>query len=83
MKQKGFTLIELLVVMAIIAILAAILFPIFAAAKEAAKKATCISNMREIGQAIAMYRDDYNGRNPKLWAGQKTKDDPVGDNESF
>ena len=47
--RRGFTLIELLVVIAIIAILAAILFPVFARARENARKATCQSNLRQIG----------------------------------
>lgn len=54
-KRGGFTLIELLVVIAIIAILAAILFPVFAKAREAARKATCQSNMKEIALAAVMY----------------------------
>lgn len=58
-KPKGFTLIELLVVIAIIAILAAILFPVFAQAKEAAKKANCLSNLKQIGIASIMYAGDY------------------------
>jgi prepilin-type N-terminal cleavage/methylation domain-containing protein/prepilin-type processing-associated H-X9-DG protein len=56
---KGFTLIELLVVIAIIAILAAILFPVFAQAKEAAKKTTCLSNLKQISLATIMYAGDY------------------------
>ncbi|HEY3781200.1 MAG TPA: prepilin-type N-terminal cleavage/methylation domain-containing protein [Fimbriimonadaceae bacterium] len=58
-KSRAFTLIELLVVIAIIAILAAILFPVFAQAKEAAKKVSCLSNMKEIGLAHMLYANDY------------------------
>jgi prepilin-type N-terminal cleavage/methylation domain-containing protein/prepilin-type processing-associated H-X9-DG protein len=57
----GFTLIELLVVIAIIAILAAILFPVFAQAREAARKASCQSNLKQLGNAIHMYSQDYDG----------------------
>ena len=63
-RNAGFTLIELLVVIAIIAILAAILFPVFAQARNKARQATCTSNLRQIGTAIAMYRDDYDGVTP-------------------
>src|SRR5687767_7599120 len=58
-NKSGFTLIELLVVIAIISILAAILFPVFAQAREKARQTSCASNMRQIGLAIAMYRQDY------------------------
>lgn len=57
--SRGFTLIELLVVIAIIAILAAILFPVFARARENARKATCQSNLKQIGAATRMYLQDY------------------------
>jgi prepilin-type N-terminal cleavage/methylation domain-containing protein/prepilin-type processing-associated H-X9-DG protein len=57
--RRGFTLIELLVVIAIIAILAAILFPVFAQAREAARKTSCLSNLRQISMAAAMYTQDY------------------------
>ena len=63
--KKGFTLIELLVVMAIIAILAAILFPVFASARAAAKKTACLSNMRQIGMAVELYMQDYDFAYPQ------------------
>src|SRR5438105_3098615 len=59
--RRGFTLIELLVVIAIIAILAAILFPVFAQAREAARKASCLSNENQMGKATMMYVQDFDG----------------------
>ena len=60
-RHSGFTLIELLVVIAIIAILAAILFPVFARARENARKANCLSNLKQIGTGMLMYCQDYDG----------------------
>jgi prepilin-type N-terminal cleavage/methylation domain-containing protein/prepilin-type processing-associated H-X9-DG protein len=64
-KQRGFTLIELLVVFAIIAIMAAILFPVFAQARERARAASCLSNMKQVGTAMMMYTQDHDERLPE------------------
>lgn len=64
--NRAFTLIELLVVIAIIAILAAILFPVFAQAKSAAKKATCLSNLKQISTASMIYNADYDDMAPLI-----------------
>ncbi len=61
---KGFTLVELLVVIAIIAILAAVLFPVYTRARERARSTSCLSNMRQVAQAVMMYTQDYKGRVP-------------------
>ena len=63
-RSYGFTLIELLVVIAIIAILAAILFPVFAKAREAARKTSCESNLKQIGTAFRMYSQDFDENLP-------------------
>jgi len=66
MRRRGFTLIELLVVIAIIAILAAILFPVFARARENARKASCQSNLKQLGNGVMMYVQDYDETFP-VW----------------
>ena len=62
MKRRAFTLIELLVVISIISILASILFPVFARARENARRASCLSNVKQLGLASLMYAQDYDER---------------------
>jgi prepilin-type N-terminal cleavage/methylation domain-containing protein/prepilin-type processing-associated H-X9-DG protein len=64
--RDGFTLIELLVVIAIIAILAAILMPVFAQAREKARAISCLSNMKQIGLGLIQYNQDYDEIMPFL-----------------
>ncbi len=63
-RHRGFTLIELLVVIAIIGILAAMVFPVFARARESARKAVCLSNVKNIALAVQMYLADNNDTLP-------------------
>ena len=63
-RRTAFTLVELLVVVAIIAILAAILFPVFTRARQKANQTTCTSNLKQLGAAVAQYTQDNDEDEP-------------------
>jgi prepilin-type N-terminal cleavage/methylation domain-containing protein len=64
LRKRGFTLIELLVVVAIISVLAGFLFPVFAESREKARATTCLSNLKQLGNAYMLYVQDYDEQFP-------------------
>lgn len=73
-RSAGFTLIELLVVVAIIGLLAAILFPVFSRVRENARRASCQSNLKQIGASVMQYMQDYDEACPLSWYNAQTGD---------
>jgi prepilin-type N-terminal cleavage/methylation domain-containing protein/prepilin-type processing-associated H-X9-DG protein len=72
-RKKAFTLIELLVVIAIIAILSAILFPVFARARENARRASCLSNLKQLALGFMQYTQDYDEKYPIYSSGSTAR----------
>ena len=76
LKRRGFSLVELTVSIAILSVLAAVTMPVYFGARELPRRATCASNLRQIGIAFSMYLSDWDGAfpntgDPYLWMGRR------------
>src|SRR5438876_5108970 len=69
-QRRAFTLVEVLVVLAVIAVIAGIVYASSGEVREKARQTACISNLRQIGQALAMYRQDWGGSDTPGWPAQ-------------
>jgi prepilin-type N-terminal cleavage/methylation domain-containing protein/prepilin-type processing-associated H-X9-DG protein len=83
MRRYAFTLIELLVVIAIIAILAALLLPALAAAREKARRTSCLTNMQQISTALVSYTSDYSEYYPSWPCWMNAETAPIDDNPLY
>jgi prepilin-type N-terminal cleavage/methylation domain-containing protein/prepilin-type processing-associated H-X9-DG protein len=78
LRRAGFTLTEVLIVIAVIALLAAVLLPVLARARERGRQTKCLSNLRQVGLALSMYVDAYDGLYPTVLAKAPSRDSPSG-----
>lgn len=82
-RRRGFTLIELLVVISVIALLVGITLPALGSARETARRAKCMANLRSIGQGVAMYMNNNNGMMPRVRALHSGGGNPPGNSPSL